>query len=130
MVVMSSNEDEIGISFDLICPECGVGNPSGAKNCLVCDKNLEDTIEFMEDDFFDLEITGDYLVECRKKFWGEERSGKVIKYRWTDIKDVEFGSPIPRFIFYYQGKRKVIPLRDENMATLKKVIKSCALLEF
>jgi hypothetical protein len=45
------------ISFDLICPGCGVGNPRGAINCLVCDKNLEETIYFMEDDSFDLEIT-------------------------------------------------------------------------
>ncbi len=127
---MPFNEDETQISFDLICPECGVGNPSSAKNCLFCDRNLEDTIEFMEDDFFDLEITCDYLVEYRKKFWGVERSGKINKYRWSDMEDIKFGSPIPRFIFHYHGEKKVIPLRDENMATLKKVLKSCSLLEF
>lgn len=124
-----SNDAELPVSFDQICPECGVGNPSQAKKCLFCDKNLENTLEYMEDDSFDLEVTSEYLVEYKKKFWGDERSGKVNKYRWSEIENFEFGSPIPRFIFYYQGKRKVIPLKDENLAALKRVLKTYALLE-
>lgn len=112
-------EDDMGISFDLICPECGVGNPRGASNCLVCDKNLEDTVAFMEDDFFDLEITKDCLVEYRKNFWGTNRTGKIVTYRLDKIQDIEFGSPINRFIFIYEDKRVVIPLRDENMEVLR-----------
>lgn len=119
---MEEDNNNLG-SFDLICPECGVGNPNGAKNCLVCDKNLEDTICFMEDDFFDLEVTRDCLVEYRKNFWGTRRTGKINKYLWDKIEDVEFGSPVNRFIFKYEGRRVVIPLRDENMMLVKKLFK-------
>ena len=111
------------IPFDLICPECGVGNPRGAKNCLVCDKDLEDTILFLEDDSFDLEITADCLREYRKNFWGTRRTGKVNKYRWDKMKNVEFGAPINRFKFVYEGKKIVIPLKDENMDAMKKLYK-------
>ena len=113
-------EIEPTISFDLICPECGVGNPTGSKNCLVCDKNLENTLYFMEDDSFDLEVTADCLLEYRKNFWGTRRTGKINKYRWDKMENVEFGAPINRFKFTYEGKRVVIPLRDENMETIKK----------
>lgn len=114
------NEEENRISFDLICPECGVGNPEGAKNCLVCEKNLEDTVAFMEDDFFDLEITSDCLLEYRKNFWGTRRTGKINKYRLKKMKDIEFGSPINRFKFVYGDKKVVIPLRNENMEILRR----------
>lgn len=111
------------ISFARICPECGVGNPRKAKNCLVCDKNLEETLYFMEDDSFDLEITADFLIEYRKNFWGTRRTGKINKYLWDKMENVEFGAPINRFKFVYNGKKVVIPLRDENMDTMKKLYK-------
>ena len=116
------NEKEIKIEnqFDLICPECGVGNLKGAKNCIVCDKNLEDTILFLEDDSFDLEITKDTIIEYRKKFWGDSRTGKVNKYNLNEIENVEFG-PSSRFIFLYNGKRIVLPLQEENLKKLKEI---------
>jgi len=119
-----NDEKEFGISFDLICPECGVGNPGGSENCLVCDKNLEETIAFLEDDSFDLEITSDCLLEYRKNFWGTERTGKINKYLWSKMDAIEFGSPINRFIFFYDNKRIVIPLREENMKILKEFLRN------
>lgn len=116
--------DEIKIAnFDLICPECGVGNPEDASHCIVCDKNLEDTILFLEEDAFDLEITKDSIIEYRKNFWGTERTGKVKKYDIDKIKSIEFGSPISRFIFNYAGKRQVLPFKRENLAKLKLIIR-------
>ena len=116
------NEKEIKIKnqFDLICPECGVGNLKGSKNCLVCGKNLEDTILFLEDDSFDLEITKDAILEYRKKFWGDDRTGKVNKYNLNEVENVEFG-PSSRFIFLYNGKRIVLPLQEENLKKLKEI---------
>jgi len=96
-----------------------VGNPKGSNNCLVCDKNLKETVAFLEDDSFDLEITSDCLLEYRKNFWGTRRTGKVNKYWWDKMEDIEFGSPINRFIFIYEDRRVVIPLRDENMEKLR-----------
>ncbi|MEL7669150.1 hypothetical protein [Methanobacterium sp.] len=116
------NEKELKIEnqFDLICPECGVGNLNGAKNCLVCGKNLEDTIIFLEDDSFDLEITKDAIIEYRKNFWGTNRTGKVNKYNLNKVENVEFG-PSSRFIFSYNEKRIVLPLKEENLKKIKKI---------
>lgn len=118
----SNNETKIESQFDLICPECGVGNLRGAENCLVCDKNLKDTIAFLEDDSFDLKITNDSLIEYRKNFWGTNRTGKVNKYIIEKIENVEFGSPVSRLIFIYKGKRIVLPFREENLEKLKHVL--------
>lgn len=124
------HKEPLGISFDQICPECGVGNPSDTKNCLVCDKNLENTLAFLEDDSFDLEITKDYLYEYRKNFWGNRRTGKVNQYRWDGMNNIIFGSPVNRLIFIYNDKRVVIPLREENMEILKDLLETLDLIKF
>lgn len=108
--------------FDLICPECGVGNLRGTENCIVCDKDLKNTVAFFEDDSFDLEITKDSIIEYRKNFWGTNRTGKVNKYILDKIENIEFGEPISRFIFTYEGKRVVLPLKEENLEILKEIL--------
>ncbi|PAV03867.1 hypothetical protein ASJ80_02275 [Methanobacterium bryantii] len=119
MKMEDSKEKKVKNQFDLICPECGVGNSKGSKNCLVCGKNLEDTVAFLEDDSFDLEISKDAIIEYRKTFWGDNRTGKVNKYSLNKIENVEFG-PSSRFIFIYNGKRIVLPLKEENLRKKKK----------
>lgn len=111
-------EDSL-LDFSLICPECGGGNPSDSLNCLVCDKNLEETVAFMEDDSFDLELTSELLIEYRKNFWGTRRTGKVKHYVRGEMENLEFGEKISRFKFDYHGKRIVIPLRTENIEKLQ-----------
>lgn len=108
--------------FDLICPECGIANPDNSEFCLVCDRDLTNIVLFLEDDFFDLEITENCLIEYRKTFWGDSRTGKVVKYPLNEISNIEFGSPITRFKFDFDGKRHVLPLRKENMDSLKTLI--------
>ena len=119
------SENEIGIKnqFDLICPECGVGNLKGSTNCLVCDRNLKDIIVFFEEDSFDLEITKDSIIEYRKSFWEGKRTGKINNYSLDKIENVEFGSSVSRFIFIYEGKRVVLPLKEENMGKIKEILK-------
>ena len=104
----------------MICPECGIGNLKGTENCLICGKNLENTLAFLEDDSFDLEITKDTIIEYRKNFWGTDRTGKVNKYNLKEIENIEFG-PSSRFIFLYNGKRIVLPLQEENLKKLKEI---------
>lgn len=82
---------------------------------------LQETILFMEDDPFDLEVTKDFLIEYRKNFWGTRRTGKIEKYSWDKMENVQFGSPVTRFIFNHDGKRVVLPLREENMELIKKL---------
>lgn len=109
--------------FSLICPDCGVGNPKDAENCLICDRDLKNIIAFLEDDPYDLEITEDSLIEYKKNFWGDERTGKITTYYFEKMEKIEFGSPISRFIFEYEGKRIVLPLREENMEIIRKFFK-------
>ena len=118
----SDNESQIENEFALICPECGVWNLKDAQNCIVCDRNLQNIVAFLEDDSFDIEITKDSIIEYRKTFWGDNRTGKVNKYALNKIKNIEFGTPISRLIFIYEGKRVVLPLKEENMDKLKEIL--------
>lgn len=111
-------------SFDKICPSCGVGNPSDALNCIVCDRDLRETVLFLEDAFFDLELTHEDLVEYKKNFYRTRRTGKVVRYHLKDMAEVEFGHPVKRFIFEYNGERVVLPLEDDNYERLKDTLEA------
>ena len=111
-------------SFEKICPSCGVGNPSDASNCIVCDRDLSETVLFLEDAFFDLELTQDEVVEYRKNFYRTRRTGKVMRYTLKDMDDVEFGHPVKRFIFEYHGERVVLPLEEGNYERLKETLEA------
>jgi hypothetical protein len=119
----SNKQKETLEKFSLICPECGVGNPKNAENCIICDRDLTKIIIFLIDDPYDLEITEDSLIEYKKNFWGTERTGKVNRYYLSKMEKIEFGSPITRFIFEYEGKRVVLPLKEENMIKIKSFFK-------
>ncbi len=118
----NDNESQIENEFTLICPECGVGNLKGAQNCIVCDRYLQNIVAFLEDDSFDLEIAEDSIIEYRKTFWGDNRTGKVNKYALNKIENIEFGTPISRLIFIYEGKRVVLPVRKENLEIVKEIL--------
>lgn len=109
-------------SFNQICPACGVGNPSDASNCIVCDKDLTETLLFLEDAFFDLELTHTELLEYRKNFYRTRRTGKVRRYSLKDVTGIEFGHPVKRFIFEYHGERIVLPLEDDNYERLRETL--------
>lgn len=110
-------------SFTQICPECGMSNLEDASVCMMCGKNLEDTLLYLEEDRYDLELTPEYLIEYRKKFWGQERSGKIKKFKISSIECYKMGSPISRFIFIYKGKREVLPMEKNNLDRLLNILK-------
>ena len=121
---MSDDEECLeGTLFNKICPECGVGNPDDADTCVVCDKDLLETLLFLEDEFYDLEVTNDEFVEYRKNFYRTRRTGKVKRYKLGEMEKLEFGHPITRFSFIYNGKKEVYALREENYNLLKDLIK-------
>ena len=113
------NEYNNGISFDKICPKCGVGNPDEADNCIVCDKDLEETMLFFEDEFYDIELTNDSFIEYRKNFYKTRRTGKVKIFNIDKMEKIRFGHPITRFTFNYNGKKEVYDLKAENYRSLK-----------
>ena len=112
-----------GISFDSICPNCGVGNPDDADNCIVCDKDLLETILYLEDEFYDLEVTEEEFVEYRKNFYRTRRTGKVVRFKIEEMEKLEFGYPVTRFSFEYNGKKEVYALKEENYKLLKQLMK-------
>ena len=113
------NENNDGISFDKICPKCGVGNPDDADNCIVCEKDLEETMLFFEDEFYDIELTNDSFIEYRKNFYKTRRTGKVKVFNIDKMEKIRFGHPITRFTFSYNGKKEVYALKAENYRSLK-----------
>jgi hypothetical protein len=111
-----------GISFDKVCPSCGVGNPDDADNCIICDKDLNETVIFLEDEFYDIELTKTSLIEYRKNFFRTRRTGKVKRYRLNKMEKIVFGYPVTRLNFYYNGKKEVYALKEENYRSLKDVM--------
>ena len=118
-----------GTSFNRICPECGVGNQEEVDNCIVCDKDLSETLLFFEDEFYDMELTTEFLIEYRKNFYRTRRTGKVKKYVISEMKDVKFGHPIKRFSFTYNGKNEVYALNEDNYNSLKDILLKLGLVD-
>jgi hypothetical protein len=117
----------VEISFDKICPKCGVGNPEDEDNCIVCDKNLLETLVYLEDEFYDIELTSDSMIEYRKNFYRTRRTGKVKTYNITKMENMRFEHPITRFSFEYNGLKEVYALKKENYELLKDIMIKCGI---
>jgi len=85
----------------------------------VCDKDLEETVLFFEDEFYDIELTNDSFIEYRKNFYKTRRTGKVRVFSIDKMEKIRFGHPITRFTFNYNGKKEVYALKAENYRSLK-----------
>lgn len=113
------SDDDKNLDFGKICPACGMANTTDSKYCLMCDKDLMETVLFFEDEFFDIELTSTEFIEYRKNYYRTRRTGKIKRFKLDKMENISFGSPIKRFIFEYNGKREVYPLKDENYDELK-----------
>lgn len=112
---MSSQEEYcVETSFNKICPQCEVGNPDDAEYCIICDKNLTETVLFLADEFYDLEFTSDTMIEYRKNFYRTRRTGKVQHFMIDKMEQITFGSPVTRFKFKYNDEDVVYALKKEN----------------
>jgi hypothetical protein len=114
-----SEENEKGKYLGKICPACEIVNPEEFERCMMCDKDLTLTVLFLEDKFFDIELTTTEFIEYRKNFYRTRRTGKIKRFKLEKMENIEFGSPIKRFSFDYNDKREVYPLLDENYKLLK-----------
>ena len=115
-----SEETHNSEDFGKICPACGLANPENFNRCIMCDKDLTLTVLFFEDAFFDIELTTTEFIEYRKNYYRTRRTGKIKRFKLDKMENIEFGNPIKRFSFDYNGKREVYPLKDENYMLLKK----------
>lgn len=112
-------ETDDSADFGKICPACGIANPEEFNRCMMCDKDLTLTVLFIEDEFFDIELTTTEFIEYRKNYYRTRRTGKIKRFKLDKMENINFGSPIKRFSFDYDGKREVYPLKDENYMLLK-----------
>jgi len=119
-----SEETDKSEDFGKICPACGIANPENENRCIMCDKDLTLTVLFLEDSFFDIELTTTEFIEYRKNYYRTRRTGKIKRFKLDKMENIEFGSPIKRFIFDYNGKREVYPLKDENFMNLKEKLET------
>jgi hypothetical protein len=113
------NENNNGNCFDKICPNCCVGNPDDADNCIMCDKDLEETLLYFEDEFYDIEVTNDLFIVYKKNFYKTRRTGKILRFDIDKMEKIHFGYPITRFTFSYNGKKEIYALKAENYRALK-----------
>jgi hypothetical protein len=114
-----SEETDKSEDFGKICPSCGIANPEEFKSCMMCDKDLTLTVLFLEDAFFDIELTTTEFIEYRKNYYRTRRTGKIKRFKLDKMGNINFEIPIKRFSFDYDGKREVYPLKDENYMLLK-----------
>lgn len=114
-----SNNSPNNEDFGKICPACGIANPQEFKRCMMCDKDLTLTVLYFEDAFFDIELTTTEFIEYRKNYYRTRRTGKIKHFKLDKMENINFGSPIKRFSFDYDGKREVYALKDENYKLLK-----------
>jgi hypothetical protein len=72
----------------------------------------------LEDQFFDIEVTGHKFVAYEKKNSGK-RTGKVKEYDIDSIENIRFEYPVTIINFDYKGKKAVYSLNEKNYDLLK-----------
>jgi hypothetical protein len=79
----------------------------------------DNTVLYMEDQFFDIEVTPDKLIAYEKKNSGTKRTGKVKEYNIDSIENVRFEYPVTIINFDYNGKKAVYSFNQKNYDSLK-----------
>jgi hypothetical protein len=102
------------ISSQKTYPE-GLDNTENSHKTVGYDK----TGLYMEDQFFDIEVTQNKLIAYEKKNSGNKRTGKIKEYNIDSIENVRFEYPVTIINFDYNGKKAVYSLNEKNYGSLK-----------
>ena len=117
MRIMSTHNEYTEIYSGKTCPE-GLDNT----------ENSSDTVEsneillYIEDQFFDVEITADKFIAYEKKNSGTRRTGKVKEYSIDSMKNIHFEYPVTIVNFDYQGKKAVYSFNEKNYNSIKELM--------
>ena len=90
-------------------------NTENSETNAVSDKNLL----YIEDQFFDIEITKNKFIAYEKKNSGTKRTGKVQEYDIDAIENIHFEYPVTIVNFDYNGKKAVYSFNPKNYNSLK-----------
>ena len=90
-------------------------NTENSETNAVSDKNLL----YIEDQFFDIEITKNKFIAYEKKNSGTKRTGKVKEYNMDAMENIHFEYPVTIVNFDYQGKKAVYSFNPKNYNSLK-----------
>ncbi len=74
---------------------------------------------YLEDQFFDIEITSKKFTAYRKKDFTSQRTGKVKEYCIDSMENINFEYPVTIFNFDYKNKKAVYSLNEKNYNSLK-----------
>ena len=87
------------------------------------------TLLYIEDQFFDIEITKDKFIAYEKKNSGTERTGKIKEYNIDSIENIHFEYPVTIVNFDYNGKKAVYSLNEKNYNSLKDLMMEMGLYD-
>jgi hypothetical protein len=90
-------------------------NTENSETNAVSDKNLL----YIEDQFFDIEITKNKFIAYEKKNSGTKRTGQVKEYDIDAIENIHFEYPVTIVNFDYNGKKAVYSFNPKNYNSLK-----------
>jgi hypothetical protein len=74
---------------------------------------------YIEDQFFDIEITNSKFIAYEKKNSGTRRTGKVKEYNIDSMENMHFEYPVTIVNFDYNGKKAVYSFNPKNYNSLK-----------
>ena len=77
------------------------------------------TLLYIEDQFFDIEITNSKFIAYEKKNSGTRRTGKVKEYNIDAMENTHFEYPVTIVNFDYNGKKAVYSFNPKNYNSLK-----------
>ena len=77
------------------------------------------TLLYIEDQFFDIEITNSKFKAYEKKNSGTRRTGKVKEYNIDAMENMHFEYPVTIVNFDYNGKKAVYSFNPKNYNSLK-----------
>ena len=113
MKIITKN-DNTDISSDKKCPK-GSDNIVNSTDSSKCDG----TVLYMEDQFFDIEVTSNKFIAYEKKNNGTRRTGKVKEYDINSMENIHFEYPVSIVNFDYHGKKAVYSFNEKNYNSLK-----------
>ncbi|MGB9201167.1 hypothetical protein [Methanobacterium sp.] len=87
------------------------------------------TLLYIEDQFFDIEITKNKFIAYEKKNSGTKRTGRVKEYNIDVMENIHFEYPVTIVNFDYQGKKAVYSFNPKNYNALKDLMMKMGLYD-
>ena len=88
-------------------------------NAIINNGKSDKTLLYIEDQFFDIEVTNIKFIAYEKRNTGTKRTGKFKEYNIADMENMHFEYPVTIVNFDYNGKKSVYSFNEKNYNSLK-----------